>query len=162
MNAMKARIWLGSLLTLLCVVTPTAAQESAHQPIAVDPTTVEFAPVPNGIPCATASAVEGDPALGPAVLMFKFTSGCKVPWHWHTPNERVTFVSGAGQFEMKGGKPLQLRPGAYVFLPSRHVHRMTCLSECVLFAAADGIFDIHWVDETGKEISVEEALKDPR
>jgi Uncharacterized conserved protein, contains double-stranded beta-helix domain len=154
------------LRVLACVIalaatgsTSVTAQESADRPIAVDPATLKFEKIPNAPACATSAAVRGDPNKGPSVLLQKLSAGCRAPWHWHTPNEQVMMVSGSGQFEMKGAKPLQLVPGAYVFLPSHHVHRISCSSDCVLFVASDTTFDIHYVDEAGKEISADEALK---
>ena len=50
---------------------------------------------------------------------------------------------------------------AISYLPSRHVHRATCLgaAPCLVFLSADAPFDIHWVDGAGQEISLDAALK---
>src|SRR5215472_16628676 len=61
-----------------------------------------FAPLPGLASCMTLSAQRGDPTKGPAVILAKFTSGCTVPWHWHTAAENLTVVSGKGKLEMKG------------------------------------------------------------
>ncbi len=55
---------------------------------------------------------------------------------------------------MGDAKPITLLVGSYSQLPSHHVHRFRCVSkvDCVLFLAADGPFDIHYVDPHGKEI----------
>jgi len=34
-----------------------------------------------------------------------------------------------------------------------------CVKECTLFVYTDGPFAVHYVDETGKEITPDEALK---
>jgi len=107
----------------------------------------------------TAAPVRGDPAKGPSVLLVKLASGCRIPWHWYTATEQLMFVSGAGTLEMKDGKPIRLRAGSYASLPGRQIHQPTCSSSCVFFNTADADFDIHYVDESGKEIPADEALK---
>jgi quercetin dioxygenase-like cupin family protein len=107
-------------------------------------------------------AVErGDPNKGPSTLLLKFKSGCVVPWHWHTANEQLMFVSGAGKAEMKGSPPQTLKSGDYVLLPSKHVHQFTCITSCLVFDVIDGAFDIHYVDKDGKEIPPVQVLKTP-
>jgi len=60
---------------------------------------------------------------------------------------------------MKGEMAVALRPGGYGFAPSHHVNRFSCSSPCMAYLHSDSAFDIHYVDETGKEISLDEALK---
>ncbi len=152
---------LACVLAASIAAKPAAAQAPIVGPLAVDPTTLEFAAVPNGIDCAPAAAVKGDPAQGPAVLLFKFAAGCAVPWHTHTPSETVILVGGALRFEMKGEAPVNMRSGAFVFLPSGHIHRASCSppGDCLVYAMADGVFDVRWVDDEGNEITLEEALR---
>jgi len=68
-------------------------------------------------------------------------------------------VSGKGRIEMKDGKPLEFKPGAYASMPGQHTHQATCSSTCMLFTITDGPFDIHYVDDSGAEIPAEEAFK---
>lgn len=137
---------------------PTNAGETPEMAM-IEPQNLKFAPVP-GIPsCATAAPVRGDPSKGPSVLLIKLASGCRVPWHWHTANEQLMIVSGTGTLEMKDGKKLKLRAGTYALLPNHQVHQATCSSNCVFFNSSDGVFDVHYVDQAGKEITPEEALK---
>lgn len=139
-------------------VATTHAGES-EQMLMVDPQTLKFASIPGAPACVTAAPVRGDPAKGPSVLLVKLASGCRVPWHWHTANEELMFVSGAGTLEMKDAKPIRLRAGSYALLPGRQIHQATCSTNCVFFNTADAVFDIHYVDDTGKEIAADEALK---
>jgi quercetin dioxygenase-like cupin family protein len=113
-----------------------------------------------GLPkCATASVQNGDPSKGAAVLLAKTSSGCVVPWHWHTASEQLMAVSGTGKVGMKDGSPVTLHSGDYVFLSGKGVHEFTCVTACNFFIVTDGAFDIHYVDKDGKEISPDEALK---
>ena len=137
----------------------TSTALAADQAIVISPATLKFTSLPGAPSCLTAAVLRGDPATGPSVMLQRLTAGCRVPWHWHTPDEQVMVVNGTGKFEMKGAKPIGLQPGAYAFLPGHHVHRGSCASACTLFASADGVFDIHYVDEAGNEIPAVEALK---
>ena len=120
----------------------------------------KFMTVPGLPECATVSILRGDPRTGPAWVLLKLGSGCRVPFHWHTPIEDLVVISGQGSLEMKDGKSLQFVPGAYASLPSHHVHRAECRRSCLLFDAADGPFDIHYVGTNGEEISMEQAMKE--
>ena len=120
---------------------------------------MKFASVP-GIPaCSTASVQNGNPAKGPSILLAKAETGCTVPWHWHTPNEHLMLVSGVATLEMKDAKPLTLRAGGYALMPSKHVHQFRCTSACLFYVHSDGAFDTHYVDDMGKEVALEDALK---
>ena len=60
---------------------------------------------------------------------------------------------------MKDSPPLQFVPGAYASLPSHHMHQASCSRACLLFNGADAAFDIHYVDASGEEIPLDEALR---
>src|SRR5947209_1557682 len=48
-----------------------------------------------GLPeCGRNAVLSGDPAQGPSIILAKISSGCTVPWHWHSPNEELMMVSG--------------------------------------------------------------------
>ena len=120
---------------------------------------MEFAAIPATPGCSSSALQSGDPATGPSIAVARLATGCTVPWHWHTPNERLMMVSGVARVEMQyGGQPLTLRAGGFAEMPSRHVHRFTCTSACVLYVASDAPFDIHYVDQQGEEITPEKAL----
>jgi quercetin dioxygenase-like cupin family protein len=138
---------------------PTHAEDTAM--VTLNPQTMKFISIPDMPACATAAILRGNPRSGPAWVLLKLASGCRVPWHWHTANETLVVISGRGSVEMKDGPPLQFAPGAYASLPSHHLHRASCSRTCLLFNGADAAFDIHYVDAKGEEISSEEALKPP-
>jgi quercetin dioxygenase-like cupin family protein len=118
----------------------------------------KFATLPGTPTCVTAAVESGDPTKGPSVIVFKASSGCKIPWHWHTPAEHLMMVSGSAKMEMKDGGTAVLGAGGYSMLPSKHVHQFTCTTSCTAFVVSDAAFDIHYVDADGKEITPDAAL----
>jgi quercetin dioxygenase-like cupin family protein len=150
-------------LTILAIafafVAAVVAGQGTDATIVQNSTPDKFQTIPNVPKCLTAAVQQGDPAKGPPVLLIKGTAGCKAPWHWHTPNEQVMMVSGRGQVEMKGQQPVVLRAGGFAAAPSKHPHEFTCVGGgCQFFLHSDGPFDIHYIDQNGKEISPEQAL----
>jgi len=126
----------------------------------VAPADQKFTNFPNFPTCMTGAVLHGDPSSSSvAEIIGKATAGCKVPWHFHTPNEQVRMISGKAKVEMKGDAAKLLTAGGYAYLPAKHQHEFTCVTACSLFVSADGVFDIHYVDADGKEISLEQALK---
>ena len=117
-----------------------------------------------GLACSEIGVETGDPATGRSIVVEKFAPGCTIPWHWHTPNEHVMMVSGTFRFQMKGEKPVRVERGDFVFMPSHHISQTTCIGpdSCIDFLYTDGPFDVHFVDETGKEISLDQALKNQK
>ena len=153
-----------ALLILLGVVAAVGASVPTHaedteEMITLNPQTLKFTPIPDMPGCASAAILRGNPRFGPAWVLLKLASGCRVPWHWHTANETLLVISGYGTVAMKDGPPLLFVPGAYASLPSHHMHRARCSHTCLLFNGADAAFDIHYVDASGEEISADEALK---
>lgn len=136
-----------------------AHAENVEKMVALDPQKLEFITVPDMPACATAAILRGNPRWGPAWVLLKLASGCRVPWHWHTANESLVVISGRGTLAMKDGPPLRFAPGAYTSLPSHHAHQASCSRSCLLFNTADAAFDIHYVNATGQEISASKALK---
>jgi quercetin dioxygenase-like cupin family protein len=133
--------------------------EDTEQMITLNPQTLKFTPIPGLPDCASAAILRGNPRNGPAWVLLKLASGCRVPWHWHTANETLLVISGRGTVAMKDGPPLQFVPGAYASLPSHHMHQASCSRECLLFNGADAAFDIHYVDASGEEISLDKAMR---
>jgi quercetin dioxygenase-like cupin family protein len=149
-----------SVAAVLAGTSPTSAQ-SQEQPLVHLAKNAKFGAAPNAPACFTIAVERGDPGAGPSVLLARFAPACAAPFHWHTPSETAMMVSGSLQIQMKGDKPVIARRGDFAYLPSRHVHRATCLGSvpCLVFLSADAPFDIHWVDEAGQEISLDAALK---
>lgn len=138
-----------------------AAAQDADQPIISPKASVKFTPIPNAPECFTIAVEKGDPTKGPSVILARFAPHCVAPFHWHTPSETAMVSSGILETQMKGDKAILARSGDYLYLPSHHVHRATCNgpAPCLVFLTSDAAFDVHWVDEEGKEIPFEQAMK---
>ena len=159
MKTRNRSFWTLSCLAVNLFVTASVqAQEMTAQP-GTNMATMKFVTVPPFPTCATASVTNGDPTKGASFILAKGTPGCIFPWHWHTPNEHLMMVSGAASLQMKDGKAVTLRPGAFALMPSHHVHQFKCLSACTLYVYSDTAFDMHYVDKQGNEISPADALK---
>ncbi len=148
-----------TMLLFFIVGTPLTLTHAQDKATYVQSSTNKFMNFPAIPKCTSGAVVSGDPSKGAAVLQLKSAPGCAIPWHWHTSNENLMFVSGSAKVEMKDGGPVTVRAGDYLHLPSKHVHQFTCVTACKLFLAIDAAFDIHYVDASGNEISPDDALK---
>jgi quercetin dioxygenase-like cupin family protein len=148
-------------LSAVTAVTVVAVSIAAAQDMGVLRKLSEnkLAPMAGMPSCVTMAVESGDPSKGPSTIVFKATTGCVIPWHWHTPTEQVMVVSGSAKVEMKDNNRTEiLGPGGYASMPSKHQHQFTCTAACTAFVHSDSAFDIHYVDATGKEITPEAAL----
>lgn len=149
--AMAALIAVGLAITLF-------AQDAGNG--AVVPMAGSKFVTPEGLPaCSSLSTPYGDPFKGPSTILIKMKSSCLIPWHWHTASESLMIVSGKGKIEMKGEAAHNLSAGDFVYLPGKHVHQFTCTATCTFFNRIEGVFDLHYVDKDGKEITPADALK---
>lgn len=109
--------------------------------------------------CFVMGAQQGKPDKEASILKMKGSAGCSVPWHWHPSTENIMMVSGTAHTAIKNEKPVQLAAGSFLSVPPKHVMNFVCVRECTLFVYTDGPFAIHYVDDTGKEITPDEALR---
>jgi quercetin dioxygenase-like cupin family protein len=146
--------------SLLSEATPQAA-DATHALTLLKPDQADFKAVPGAAKCNKMASLRGDLAKGPSTFTTLMTAGCIAPWHWHTPTEEIVILKGEAVMQMKGEVPITLPTGAYSQLPPKHLHRFRCTkgSDCVVLVIADAAFDIHWVNSTGAEIPVDEAIK---
>ena len=145
-----------AVLAIVCVA-PSAAQ-TKEQPIVKSESAGQFGGLPILPSCATFAVERGNPMTGPSVLLIRAKSGCIVPWHWHTASEELMLVTGTAKIEMTGMSAQTVNKGGYVMLPAKHHHQFTCQSDCLFFNSIAGTFDIHYLDKSGKEIPVAQAL----
>ncbi len=108
--------------------------------------------------CGVGNVKDGNPGTGPSVINIKFQPGCVIPWHWHTPNERVIVVSGSAKAEMKSMATIMLKQGDFILLSAKQIHQFTAVTPVEIYDISDAPFDIHYVDATGKEIPYQAAL----
>ena len=149
------------LLMILAVCVVLSSNAQTDKPMVTTPATSKFGGLPVLPACATFAVDKGDPTKGPSILLIKATSGCIVPWHWHTATEQLMFVSGVAKIEMTDSPAHALNKGDFVMLPAKHHHQFTCTTNCLFFNSIEGAFDIHYIDKSGKEIPPEQALKTP-
>ncbi len=146
-------------LLLLVLFTSAAYAQDADAPHVVKMAATKFMNLPMLPKCMQISAQEGDPMKGAAVILIKMTSGCTIPWHWHTAREQLFIASGRGKAEMKDHGGEAVGSGDFVYLTAKKIHQFTCTASCVFFDVTDGAFDVHYVNADGTEIPAEEALK---
>jgi len=155
----RGKILTATGLFLLPLLFATALGQGDDKPIVQTTPPGRFQKIPNLPDCITAAVEQGDPTKGASVLMVKGARGCKAPWHFHTANEQLMMVSGVGRVEVKGEQAVNLHTGGFAYAPVRHVHQFTCVGgSCSFFLHSDAPFDIHYVDQSGNEISTEQAL----
>jgi len=147
-----------SVIPIVLIAGFAMAQQSAEQPQFVKAEEAKFVTSPVLPECLTFVIDHGDPKAGSSISLLKFASGCTVPMHWHSANENLMFVSGTGQFEMKGEQPHTCKAGDYVFAPARHPHQLSCAGGCTFYRFVDGPVDIHYVDAAGNDITPDKAL----
>jgi quercetin dioxygenase-like cupin family protein len=148
------------IILLFCASAAICAAQSTNpQPKIENVSDMKFAAFPNVPTCFTGAVEQGDPSSGPSTFLVKGTKGCEVPMHFHTPTEQVMMVSGTARMEMKGDQPRIMKAGTFATTPSRHPHHFTCTSACRFYVISDGVFDIHYIDDSGKEIPFEQAVK---
>ncbi|HKW18567.1 MAG TPA: cupin domain-containing protein [Terriglobales bacterium] len=156
----RSRVLLSALAAIcaLCISGRAAAQD---QPIAAPFTNAKFSALPVAPKCFTIAVEKGDPMKEASVILARFAPGCVAPYHWHTPSETAMVVSGALELQMKDDKATVAHRGDYFYLPSHHAHRATChgTAPCLVFLTSDAAFDIHWIDDSGKEIALEAAMQ---
>lgn len=148
-------------LMFACMFLFALAATAQSEPKGVKPDQLTYKNMPDLPQCLTVGIAEGDPMSGPSTVVLKFAPKCDATMHWHTPNERLVMVKGNGMLQMPGEDPKPATVGAFNNQPSKHPHRFMCGAggECLLYLISDAKFDVHWVDDSGKEISLAEAQK---
>jgi len=145
------------MVLALAALAVTATAQNA--PSVVTMSTSKFATPPGSPSCLTTAVQHGNPNTGASVILTKLAAGCMNPWHWHTTNESIVMVSGSGKLEMKDEAAQNLVAGDYFYMPGKHAHQFTCTSDCAMSVTSDSARDVHYIDQNGKEIPPEQALK---
>jgi quercetin dioxygenase-like cupin family protein len=102
--------------------------------------------VDNDVKCLLSAVEAGDPATSRSTLILKASSGCVVPWHYHTAEEQLIVISGAVLAEMADHQPTRLGPGGFAVMGGRMPHQFTCQSQlaCLMIVGFDRPYDIYW------------------
>jgi hypothetical protein len=147
-----------STLNLVFVLLVALAGFSQDQAGVTRPADDKLMVTPGLPECMKGTVMRGDPAKGAYVIYAKASAGCQVPPHWHTADGELIWISGTGRFNMKGVGDQTAKPGMFVRVPSKHPHSERCITACSFYAVGDGAFDIHYIDGSGNEVPVEQAL----
>jgi quercetin dioxygenase-like cupin family protein len=142
----------------LAVLAFGASAQTGDETHIANSSQLKFGSAPYLPSCLTMAPEHGDPSKGAFTLLLKFTSGCTVPMHWHTSAEELMLVSGSGKVQMQDGTSSAIDRGGFVYIPPKHPHAFTCTTACTAFLSGDAAFDIHYVDKSGQEIPVDQAL----
>jgi hypothetical protein len=118
-------------LLLSIVVSPTAAQTTAH------PTQAGFTPPvftkfqdlkwtrlkQSGDTSAEITILHVDPVSGATQLLIRSPKNHHAGRHWHTANETHMVLSGTFIMKHDGSEELQtLGPGSFNYMPSKMIH----------------------------------------
>jgi len=148
--------------TAMLMLSPLSqAQKTDSGVLLLDPSKADFKSSPGVPACVTFANMHGDMSKGAATLMVKMTGGCKVPAHWHSTSEELVLLQGKITQTVDGHQAKLSKAGAYTQITGHHVHNYHCTSkeDCLLFDVADAAFDVHFVDDSGTEITAEKAIE---
>jgi quercetin dioxygenase-like cupin family protein len=95
----------GVLSLALLLIAVLVAAQSSEEPMIRNAKQNVFMNSPLLPDCYTYAVDRGDPNTGPSVTLSRLAAGCKVPWHTHSANAQMLFVSGSFQLTMKGETP---------------------------------------------------------
>ena len=135
---------------------PAAAGKSTHVAPAMTVWTSDqgdWIPIPGTN--AKMKVVKADPGKPPTDLYIWQPAGTDTPLHWHSSDERIYNITGEGQYRMwKGTFGPALHAGSFVLVPAHMIHQARCASkqDCTVLVHTTLPFDVHIVDENGKEI----------
>ena len=96
--------------------------------------------------------LEGDPASGPSLTLFRFAADYAGSGrlHTHTHDYRLWLIEGAlKHWDAEGSEDSAsvLRPGSYVHQPAGQLHAANCVAErCTAYVAFDGPIRTSFLD----------------
>ena len=150
-----------SAMAMLTLSPLALAQTTDSGVLLLDASKADFKSSPGVPECVTFANMHGDMSKGAATLMVKMKGGCKVPAHWHSTSEELVLLQGKITQIVDGHEAKLSKAGAYTQITGHHVHKYHCTSkeDCLLFDVADAAFDVHFVDDSGAEITAEKAIE---
>jgi len=138
--------WVVSIACFSLLAVATAVPAQAPLPGVVRPVSeVKFLP-DDDVKCLQFQLETGDLETGPSTGIMKASPGCVVPPHYHTAVEQLMIVRGEVSTGMEGRPDVNLGPGGFAMMPSKHVHWFTCVAkqDCLMFVIFDRPYDIVW------------------
>jgi hypothetical protein len=150
-------------LSIAAICQTAIADEPEH--ILTKPGDMKWGDAPPALPPGGKMAVlYGDPGKpGLFVIRFRMPAHYTVPAHWHSNDETVTQISGSAsfgvgdKFDAKSLKPVPT--GSFLIAPAKHNHFVTTKTGGVVQIAANGPFDITYVDPADDPRNKAEAKK---
>jgi quercetin dioxygenase-like cupin family protein len=139
------------LTTLLLSLLP-AASLAADEHTTAKPDTLNWIPVPPGLPAgAEAAVLSGDPSQeGLFVVRVRMPGDYKVPPHTHPTDENLTVISGTFHVAMGGkfdtGKSETLGAGGFAHMPKNTQHYAWSAAPTIIQIEGMGPFVINYVD----------------
>ena len=142
-----------AVMLLVGAVVFAQAQAPAKPPSSEDALVANLADakwaastVPEIPPGLVGAPIAVDPKTGGPIGYAKLPPKYVFPMHWHSHPEYVVLISGKASFTLDG-KTHQLLPGAYLTIPAKAHHSLTCSgeSECVIISRRGGPVDYHFV-----------------
>jgi quercetin dioxygenase-like cupin family protein len=81
-------------------------------------------------------------------MMLRVPKNFHLAQHWHSATEALTVVHGAFIFHDPHGNKEELGPGSFIYIPRKTVHEAWTKPDegALLFIAADGGFDVNWIE----------------
>src|SRR5437899_12982018 len=83
----------------------------------------------NDAPGSESIFLRQDEKTGGMDLLVRYPAGQKLSPHWHSVNERLILLEGKVTVKVGEGGETTLTPGAFVFVPAKEPHRLSCVSE---------------------------------
>lgn len=86
-----------------------------------------------------------EPKTQATKLMIRIPKGIHVRKHWHSANETHTIIVGTAVMAC-GGKPMELGPGSFNYMPAKMVHEAWLPAGSLTFITVDGAWDVNWAE----------------
>ena len=101
---------------------------------------------PNSPKGSQGAMIGVDPNTKGATVYARTPAGTGLPAHWHSATEYTVLLAGKGTL-MLDGTQHQVAPGAYVVIPPKMVHQLTCNpgADCLLLTRRGGPTDYNFV-----------------
>ena len=116
-------------------------------PLGASPMRLDFVQgdnLPSGVQTATVKDLPG----GGVELYLRIPPGAKIPQHWQSSAQDLTFIRGETTVLSDGGRLLTGEPGGHISLPVSSAHELDCgiRAECLIFVRSTGPMSIRYLD----------------